>query len=103
NMLRDGIERLSAVADDLIGLQERSKLLEEELAARLAEETNRNVYILSMITAVFLPMTLLTGVFGMNVAGLPWTQSPSGFAWTMGLMVTVLLVTMGVLRWMRLL
>ncbi|MFO1056234.1 MAG: CorA family divalent cation transporter [Dongiaceae bacterium] len=101
--LRDGIERLAAVVDDLTGLQERAKLLEEELAARLAEATNRNLYALSIITALFLPMTLLTGVFGMNVAGLPWTQGQGGFAWTMGLMLGVALVTLGLLRWLRLL
>lgn len=101
--LRDGIERLGAVVDDLTGLQERAKLLEEELAARLAEETNRNLYALSIITALFLPMTLLTGIFGMNVAGLPWTQAQGGFAWTMGLMLGVAAVTLLLLRWLRLL
>jgi zinc transporter len=101
--LRDGIERLGAVVDDLSGLQERAKMLEEELAARLAEETNRNLYVLSILTAIFLPMTLLTGVFGMNVAGLPWTQGQGGFAWTMGLMAAIAIVTLAVLRWLRLL
>jgi zinc transporter len=101
--LRDGVERLGAVVDDLTGLLERAKLLEEELAARLAEETNRNLYLLSIITALFLPMTLLTGIFGMNVAGLPWTQAQGGFAWTMGLMALIAMATLAVLRWLRLL
>lgn len=101
--LRDGIERLGAVVDDLGGLLERAKLLEEELAGRLAEETNRNIYLLSIITALFLPMTLLTGIFGMNVAGLPWTQGAGGFAWSMGLMAAVAVITLAVLRWLRLL
>ena len=50
---------------------ERAKLLQEELAARLAENTGRNLYVLSILTAVLLPMTLVTGIFGMNVADLP--------------------------------
>ncbi|MCF4164553.1 hypothetical protein L2U69_02685 [Zavarzinia compransoris] len=81
--LRDAIEQLGAVVDDLVSAQERAKLLYEEMAAQQAEQANRNLLILSVLTAVFLPMTLVTGIFGMNVAGLPGLVSPHAFWWTM--------------------
>ena len=63
-------------------LYERAKLLQEELASRLAENTGRNLYVLSILTAVLLPMTLVTGIFGMNVAGLPGLSSQTSFWWS---------------------
>lgn len=88
---------------DLMAIQERSKLLQEEIAARMAEETNRNLYVLSVVTAVFLPMTLITGIFGMNVADLPGTQEHGAFFWVMVLMFAVGLLAVVVLTRKRLL
>ncbi|HKB22286.1 MAG TPA: CorA family divalent cation transporter [Methyloceanibacter sp.] len=48
-----------------------------------AEQTNRNLQILAIVTTIFLPATLLTGIFGMNVMDLPLTQNPHGFFWSM--------------------
>lgn len=84
--LRDAVARLDAVGHDLDLAQERARQLQDERAATLAEITNRNLYVLSIFTAIFLPMTLVTGVFGMNVGGLPGVNDANGFFWTMVLM-----------------
>jgi magnesium transporter len=39
---------------------------------------NRNMYWLTIISAIFLPLTLVTGFFGMNTGGLPYTDDPHG-------------------------
>ncbi|MFD1333357.1 transporter [Methylopila musalis] len=96
--LRDAVARLDAVGHDLDLAQERARQLQDERAGRLAEITNRNLYVLSIFTAMFLPMTLVTGVFGMNVGGLPGVESPHGFLWTMILMFGTGACTYGVLR-----
>ena len=85
--LRQAAERLDAVAQDLELVQERARLLQEEIAGRVGEATNRNLFWLSIVTTVLLPITLITGVFGMNVGGLPLLQSSSGFWWVMALIV----------------
>lgn len=71
-------ESLDNVLNDAANLYERAKLLQEELASRVAEETARNLYALSVLTAVFMPMTLITGIFGMNVAGVPGVIEDAG-------------------------
>lgn len=96
--LRDAASRIDGVGHDLDLAQERARQLQDERAAALAEITNRNLYVLSIFTAVFLPMTLVTGVFGMNVGGLPGLNDPSGFLWTMGLMAATGAVTLVVLK-----
>ena len=96
--LRGAIERLGALGHDLDLVQERARLLQEQASARLMEATNRNLYILSIVTTVFLPVTLVSGIFGMNLGGLPASQDPSGFWYGIGLMVVIAMVTLVLLR-----
>ena len=77
--LRAAIERLEAVGQDLDLVQERARLLQEEIAARIGEATNRNLFVLSIATTTLLPITLITGIFGMNRGGMPLGK-PSRFA-----------------------
>jgi zinc transporter len=51
------------------------------MTARVSERTNQNVYILSVISVLFMPLNLITGFFGMNVGGIPGVGSDEGFAW----------------------
>lgn len=84
--LMQAIERLSGVAQDLELVQERARLLQEEIGRRLGEATGRNLYVLSILTTTLLPITLITGIFGMNLGGIPWATHPHGFAYvTMGI------------------
>jgi len=100
--LRRAIERLEAVSHDLDLVQERARLLQDELGTHQREVTNRNVYVLSMVTAIFLPITLITGIFGMNVGGLPGVQEPDGFWWVILGMAGTVVATLLILRWKRL-
>jgi zinc transporter len=90
-LIRSEIDELSFLIDEGSELYERSKLLQEELASRVAEDTGRSLYVLAILSAVFLPMTLISGIFGMNVAGMPGMHSKASF-W----IVTLLIVGAGV-------
>ena len=69
----------SALLHDSEQLQARALLLQEEMMARLSERTNKLLYLLSVLTAVLLPATVIAGFFGMNLHGIPFTDSPMGF------------------------
>jgi zinc transporter len=99
--LRRAIERLDHLALDLEAIYERVRLLQEEVMRRTSEATNRNIYIVSVLSAVFLPLTLITGIFGMNVGGLPWLEPDSGFLWVMGVMGLTLITSLVLLYWHR--
>ena len=94
---------LGFVLEEIAECYERAKLLQEELSSRVAESTGCNLYVLSILTAVLLPMTLVTGVFGMNVAGLPSMHDPGAFAKVMWLIVASGGGTLAVFFWQRLL
>ena len=77
--LRSATEEFSAVLNDLSALQERTKLLQEEIGARTTEQTNRSVFLLTMVTVLALPINIIAGLLGMNVGGVPLAQDPGGF------------------------
>lgn len=101
--LQSCTDALAFALEEIAELYERAKLLQEELASRLAENTGRNLYVLSILTAVLLPMTLVTGIFGMNVGGLPGLHGGSAFWWVMLLILASGAVTLAAFFWRRLL
>jgi zinc transporter len=101
--LQSSTDTLAFALEEINELYERSKLLQEELASRLAENTGRNLYVLSIVTAVMLPMTLVTGIFGMNVGGLPGLHGEHAFWWVMLLILASGAVTLAAFFWRRLL
>ena len=80
-------QRLDGLDHDIVELRERSRLLEDEVRFRMEEEGNRHLHALSVVTTLLLPPTLVTGLFGMNVRGLPLTGDDTGFLWAGALMV----------------
>ena len=74
-------QRLEFIYQEVHTSQDRARLLQDEVSSFLANETNRQLYILSLLTALFLPATLVTGLFGMNVKGIPFAEEDASF-WT---------------------
>lgn len=102
--LQQAVEHLESGIQDLELVQERTRLLQEEIAGRMSEATNRNLYILSVVTVTLLPINLITGIFGMNTGGLPWGQdNPFGFWWVIILMVITVFVALKILHRKRIL
>ena len=77
--LRESAEELAAALTDSIALVERARLLQEELVAIVNERTGKTLFILTIVTVVTLPMTIVSGLFGMNVGGIPFQSHSAGF------------------------
>ena len=77
--LRQSTEEFSLAIQDLAALQERIKLLQEEMAAHVNEQMNRSIFTLTIVTVLALPINMVAGLLGMNVGGIPLAQNPSGF------------------------
>jgi zinc transporter len=77
--LRQSTEEFSLVLRDLAALQERIKLLQEEITAQVAEQTNRSLFTLTVVTVLALPINIIAGLLGMNVGGIPLANHPHGF------------------------
>lgn len=66
-------QRLQGLDADALAVQGQLRLLRDELDLQSSQRTNQNLYLLSVMTALMLPATLVTGLFGMNTGSLPFT------------------------------
>src|SRR6266705_241626 len=82
--LQQAAEKFSTAISDTAALVERVKQLQEELAAFVNEQTNRTLFVLTLVTVLALPINLVAGLFGMNVGGVPLNQHPFGFFLVLG-------------------
>ena len=83
--------RLTRYLEELELIRERVGLVLEAESRRLGERMNRIMYRFTVITGMFLPLTFLTGLLGINVGGIPGSESPIGFFIACGLMVLLAL------------
>lgn len=90
--LREATEEFSVVLQDMASLQERIKLLQEEVAAIVNERTSRSLFVLTVVTVLALPINILAGLFGMNVGGVPLAQSEHGFWVVVAIVVAFTLI-----------
>ncbi|HEX2812746.1 MAG TPA: CorA family divalent cation transporter [Sphingopyxis sp.] len=72
------VQRLHALDTDVASTQAQLRQLRDELDLQAAQRTNQNLYFLSVISALLLPATLVTGFFGMNTGGLPFAHTQAG-------------------------
>ncbi len=90
--LRKSTEEFALIINDLTALGERIKLLQEEIAANLNEQSNRTLFTLTVVTVLALPINIIAGFFGMNVGGVPLSQDPEGFWILVALVATFTLI-----------
>jgi zinc transporter len=86
--LRQSTEEFNVALSDMAALQERIKLLQEEIAGRVAEANNRSLFVLTIVTVLALPINIIAGLLGMNVGGIPLADHPHGFWWIVALIVS---------------
>lgn len=77
--LQEAADRCARMAEELEAVRERSALAHEELTDLRAEHMNRQALIISVVALVFLPLTFITGLLGMNVEGIPFAREPWAF------------------------
>ncbi len=99
-----GHRQLHAALDDIDALYDHARSLQDELTTRLAEEANRRLYLVSIVTTVLLPATFVTGFFGMNTGGMLWSgdEVPHGTIFAALLCLGAVMATLLALRWKRL-
>jgi len=87
--LRESAERSNRCVDDLDAARDRAAMAQEELNARLSEQMNRTIFILSIVATIFLPLGLLTGLLGINVGGVPGANTPWAFLAVCGMLLVI--------------
>lgn len=93
--LREAAERVTRLGEDLDAIRDRAQVIHDQLMEKRAEHMNRQMLVLSIVAAVFLPLGLLTGLLGINVGGIPGTDN----AWSFWIVCALLIAMGGGLMW----
>jgi zinc transporter len=99
--LQEAQNDITRFVEDLQALRERSHSVQEEVANILTERLNRNTYVFSLIAAIFLPLSFLTGLLGINVPGIPGADDPEAFLIFCGILIAVVAAQVAVFKKLR--
>ncbi len=94
--IREAADRFARMAEELEAVRERAALLHEQLTDLRAEQLDQRSLLISIVAFIFLPLTFITGLLGMNVEGIPYAEEPWAF-W--GVVVFCAAVAAAVLGW----
>lgn len=101
--LREASSRSARLGDELQALSERAVLVHEQILDTRAERMNKTMLLLTAVTVILLPLTVISGVLGMNVAGIPFADNPHAFwvvAGLLGIIGLGLYVLMRRVKWL---
>ena len=97
-LMQDNNDRMLRYLEDLEALRDRANILQDELQSALSGKLNKNLYTLSVITAIFMPLSFFSGLLGMNVKGIPGAEHPEAFLIACGIAVVIAVVQVVVFR-----
>jgi zinc transporter len=87
--LREAAERVTRLGEELDGIRDRAQIVHDQIMDERAEAMNRNMLVLSVVAAIFLPLGLVTGLLGINVGGIPGSNSNMAFLVVCGLLAVI--------------
>jgi zinc transporter len=99
--LSTAAEHIGEYLENLEDCRERADLLRDQMEAQLSTMMTRVTYNLTVVATIFLPLSFITGLLGINVAGIPEGHNPVGFWIVCAFLVAVAFVTWWAMRWRR--
>jgi zinc transporter len=94
--VREGSDRFARMTEELESIRERAAVLHDELTDLRAEKLDTRSLQIAIVAMIFLPLTFITGLMGMNVGGVPYAAHPHGF-WVVT--AICLIIGLGVAAW----
>lgn len=97
--LREISDRLIRHIEDIDAVRERAAVTHEELLSHASEKLNQRMYMLAIVAAIFLPLGFVTGLLGINVAGIPGAEDPDAFLIVSGTLSTAVIMQIAFFKW----
>lgn len=97
--LREAADRFARMAEELEAVRERAALLHEQLTDLRAEMIDHRSLAIAIVAFIFLPLTFITGLLGMNVEGIPGATEPWAFWGVVGFCVVIGVAVAGWFTW----
>lgn len=95
----EAADRFARMTEELEAVRERAALLHEQITDLRAEQIDNRALYISIVAFIFLPLTFITGLLGMNVQGIPYANHPSSFWVIVAFCVAVSTAVFGWFYW----
>ncbi|MDQ2092348.1 zinc transporter ZntB [Marimonas arenosa] len=100
--LREAAERVTRLAEELDAIRDRAQVVHDQIMDMRSEAMNKQMLVLSVVAALFLPLGLITGLLGINVGGIPGAEVGWAFWGVCGLLLVVVAFQLWLFRRMGL-
>ena len=97
--IREAADRFARMTEELEAVRERSALLHEQLTDLRGEQMENRSLLISIVAFIFLPLTFVTGLLGMNVKGIPYAEEEWAFWGVVGVCVLIGAMVLGWFMW----
>jgi zinc transporter len=97
--IREAADRFARMTEELEAVRERAALLHEQITDLRAEQLDQRGLLISIVAFIFLPLTFITGLLGMNVKGIPYAEEPWAFWGVVGICVLIGAVVLAWFMW----
>jgi zinc transporter len=91
--LREAADRAARMAEELESVRERAAVMQDQLTDLRAEQLDQRALLVSVIALIFLPLTFITGLLGMNVKGIPYADESWAFWGVVGFCAAIGILT----------
>lgn len=96
--LAEAANSVTRMLEEIESIREQGAVLFEQLSDLRNERVAQRALVLSIVSAIFLPLSYVAGLIGMNVRGIPYAQSANAFWVIVAMNATI---AIGVLFWLR--
>lgn len=96
--LHDISNQQSHYVSDIDSCLLRLASIMEQINSFLAESTNKRIYLMSLFTIIFTPITFITSLLGVNLAGIPFSEHPWSFV---GLILILIVISIVSAIWLK--
>ena len=98
--LRDIYDHTISFIESLESIRDSLSSMMDIYMASVSNRVNMELRALTVVAMLFMPATLIAGIFGMNFHEMPWLEDANGFWWAIGLMLSIALL-MIMIFWRR--
>jgi zinc transporter len=99
--LQESYNSITRYVEDLDAIRERAQIIKDEWVNIMTDKLNKNMYVLSVIAAIFLPVGFLTGLLGVNIGGIPGTNNPESFIIFCGILLIIIALQITLFKKMK--
>jgi zinc transporter len=97
--IREASDRFARMTEELEAVRERAALLHEQITDLRGEQMENRSLVISIVAFIFLPLTFITGLLGMNVEGIPYAKEPWAFWGVVGVCILIGAVVLAWFMW----